>query len=285
MDFSDRSRFEQTRPELQHVEPQTLLASQQPPLKQTRPPQQQAGVGPGHPTQLAGQQRPFEQALPPVHGGLQGVVVVVLLEVELLVEVVPLTHADAVANDAADRHPGPHAWPAGQHVREAPLPQGVVPAGHPQRPRLASTQAMPLWQQLVPQGVTPLGQQHDDAGSVQVPPFGQQPCPQTGLPAGQVTAPPWNGRRTTAPAAARAVAPSSLSAPRREVGPAIARERSSKRSLTQPRLSVHGLAEVSHTPGCRGVDALSAQVGRVDHAVDDLQGAADGLDSELCASM
>ena len=64
--------------------------------------------------------------------------------VVLVVEVVPLTQADAVPYDDARGQPEPHACPAGQHVRLAPLPQGVVPAGQPHSPRLASMQAMPL---------------------------------------------------------------------------------------------------------------------------------------------
>lgn len=48
-----------------------------------------------------------------------------------VVEVVALTHTLELASDDAEGQPGPHAWPAAQHVRLAPLPQGVVPAGHP----------------------------------------------------------------------------------------------------------------------------------------------------------
>jgi len=160
--------------------------------------------------------------------------VLLLLVLVLLELVVPLTQAAAVASDEAKGQPAPHACPAGQQVREAPLPHGVVPAGHPHSPADLSWQATPLLQQLVPQGVVPFGQQHDVAGSVHVPPFGQHPCPQAWLPAGQVTAPLRNGRRSVAAVAAAAVAPMSFSAPRRDVGRAMLRDRSSNRSFTSP---------------------------------------------------
>jgi hypothetical protein len=60
------------------------------------------------------------------------------------VDVVPLTQAVAVPSVDASGHPEPHACPALQHLRLVPLPQGVVPAGHPHRPRLALMHATPL---------------------------------------------------------------------------------------------------------------------------------------------
>lgn len=62
-----------------------------------------------------------------------------------------------------------HGWPAEQHVRLAPLPQGVVPAGQPHVPLALSTQAMPALQQLGPHGVVPDAQQQWVVGSEQVP--------------------------------------------------------------------------------------------------------------------
>lgn len=56
----------------------------------------------------------------------------------------PLTHAVAVPKLDAFGHPGEHAWPAAQHVSPAPLPHGVVFAGHPHKPRSASTHATPV---------------------------------------------------------------------------------------------------------------------------------------------
>ena len=79
--------------------------------------------------------------------------------------------------------------------------------------------------------MVPLGQQHDEAGSEQLPPLRQQPWPQTWLPAGHVTAPPRNGFRSIAPAVAAAVAPKSFNAPRLELRLDIARVRSSKGSV------------------------------------------------------
>jgi hypothetical protein len=60
------------------------------------------------------------------------------------VDVVPLTQAVAVPSVDASGHAEPHACPALQHLRLVPLPQGVVPAGHPHRPRLALMHATPL---------------------------------------------------------------------------------------------------------------------------------------------
>lgn len=91
--------------------------------------------------------------------------------------------------------------------------------------------AMPLAQHMRPHGVVFVGQQHEFAGSVHTPPDRQHPCPHTAEPDGQVTAALWNGRRTAAPAAATAVAPSSFNAPRRDVDPAIAFDSPSNRSV------------------------------------------------------
>jgi hypothetical protein len=68
----------------------------------------------------------------------------VVATVVVVVDVVPLTQTDAVPNDDAGGQPDPHAWPAAQQVRFAPLPHGVLPAGQPHLPVLASMQAMPL---------------------------------------------------------------------------------------------------------------------------------------------
>jgi hypothetical protein len=82
---------------------------------------------------------PLVQERPEQHGAPVGVhatadarqvVVVVLVDVD----VVPLTHTAAVPSDVAKGHPGLHASPAWQQVRLAPLPHGVLPAGHPHRP-------------------------------------------------------------------------------------------------------------------------------------------------------
>ncbi|GEM_PF-4733572 len=159
--------------------------------------------------------------------------VLVAAVVDVLDEVVVVAgvHTEAVPNDCAVGHPGEHACPVGQQVVLAPLPHGVVLAGQPQTPLEASRQAMPVAQQFGPHGVVPFGQQHSNEAFEQVPPLGQQPEPHTGLPVGHVTAPPWNGRRTTAPAAASALAPMTFRAPRRDVGRAIALDRSSNRSV------------------------------------------------------
>ena len=79
-----------------------------------------------------------------MHGPPDGVQTVVLVDVDVEVDVVPLTHADAVLNDDADGQPERHAWPAGQQVRLAPVPHGVVPAGQPHSPLVRSMQATPL---------------------------------------------------------------------------------------------------------------------------------------------
>jgi TetR/AcrR family transcriptional regulator, regulator of mycofactocin system len=183
----------------------------------------------------------LQQSPPPVQlcrapAGMHATVVLVdvLVDVELDVVVVALTHTVEEASDDATGHPGPHATPALQQVRLAPLPHGVVPAGQPQRLWETDWHATPALQHLLPQGVVPLGQQHELAGSVHVPPLTQQPWPQTGEPAGQVTAPPRNGRKKAAAAAAAPVAPRTFSAPRLLVGWAIARDRSSKDRFTWP---------------------------------------------------
>jgi hypothetical protein len=79
--------------------------------------------------------------------------------------------------------PLPQELPLGQHVRLAPLPQGVRPAGHPQTPLVRSAQATPDLQHTAPHGVVPAGQQNPMAGSEQVPV--QQPEPQLVWPEGQ----------------------------------------------------------------------------------------------------
>jgi hypothetical protein len=151
--------------------------------------------------------------------------------VEADVDVVPLTQAALRAKLLADGQDPPHACPAAQHVRLTPVPQGVLPAGHPQKLAALSMHATPALQHFVPHGVVPLGQQHDVVGSEQAPPAGQHPWPHVAVPDGHVAAPPRNGRRRVAAAAAAAAAPSTLRAPRREVGSAIARDKPSNRSL------------------------------------------------------
>jgi hypothetical protein len=71
-----------------------------------------------------------------------------------------------------------HDLPAAQHCRFAPLPHGVLPAGHPQMPRALSRHGTPFLQHDVPHGVSPLQQQVTVAGSEQVSVFLQQPSPQ-----------------------------------------------------------------------------------------------------------
>jgi hypothetical protein len=241
--------------------------------EQESPPQKRAAVAHAWhpsvvPTQtqvpLPGQNTPAELlhwfgSAPQTDDGQVIVVVVelLLLLVELLelaeVDVVALTQALPVPSDDAGAHPGLQACPAGQHLRLAPLPHGVVPAGHPHRPWFRFTHATPEAQQLVPHGVVPFGQQQDVAALVHVPPAGQHPSPHTGLPAGHVTAAPRNGRRRAAPAAAAAVAPSTLSAPRRDVRCAIAFATSSNRSLT-PFLRLPRGCEHKHAPRGERVD-------------------------------
>jgi hypothetical protein len=150
---------------------------------------------------------------------------------EDVVVVVALMQAAELLSDDGEGHPVEHAAPAGQHVRLTPLPHGVVPDGHPQKLCAAEMQATPLLQHLVPHGVWPFSQQHPD-GSEHVPPLGQQPSPHAGEPAGQVTAPPRRGRKIVAATAATPLAPRTLSAPRREVEPAIARDSSSNDRFT-----------------------------------------------------
>jgi hypothetical protein len=113
-----------------------------------------------------------------------------------------------------------HAAPAGQQVILEPLPHGLLPAAHPQRPRLRSRQATPALQQFGPHAVVPAGQQQDLPEPIweQVVPDGQQKFPQRGPPPGQnpeaaVAAP--NGFRTAAPTAAAAAVPKALRAWRR----------------------------------------------------------------------
>jgi hypothetical protein len=169
---------------------------------------------------------------------------VVVDEVE--VEVVPLVQAPLRANVDADGHEPLQAWPDGQHVRLTPLPQGVFPAGHPQNPAAWSMQGTPALQQFVPQGVVPLGQQQDVAGSVHAAPLAQHPWPQVAVPDGQETAPPRNGRSSVAAAPAAPAAPSTLRAPRREAGSAIARDRPSNRSLMARIIAPDGGAALAN---------------------------------------
>jgi len=161
------------------------------------------------------------------------------LDDDELVEVVALTHTvevDVAKLDASGQF-ALQACPDGQHRRLDPDPQAAVPAGQPHRLWAADAHATPLLQQRVPHAPLPAGQQHDVDGFVQKPPWGQHPSPQAALPAGHVTAPPRNGRNKEAPTAASPAAPSTLSAPRRLVGSAIARDRSSKDPLTGPPYS------------------------------------------------
>jgi hypothetical protein len=164
----------------------------------------------------------------------------------------PLTHPLPVPKDCTGGQPEPHATPALQQVRLAALPQGVVPAGQPQMPWVASAHAIPELQQLLPQGVVPFGQQHPaPLLLVHVAPAGQHPCPQTAWPAPHVTASPRNGRRTAAAAAATPVMPSTFSAPRRLVGRAMARDRSSKDRFTCPPARRRRRKLTVCTPGTR----------------------------------
>jgi hypothetical protein len=187
------------------------------------------------------------------------VLVLVLVEddevvgaVVAVVEVVPLVQAALRAKVEADGHEPLHAWPAAQHVRFTPLPHGVLPAGQPQNPLALSMQGTPELQHEVPHGVVPEGQQQDVAVSEQAAPLPQHPWPHVAVPAGQVTAPPRKGRRRMAPAAAAAPAPSTFSAPRREVGWAKARERLSNRSvMASPCLRCALLTTCSVTSSCR----------------------------------
>jgi hypothetical protein len=147
------------------------------------------------------------------------------------VDVVPPgRHAALEFRLEARGHPELQAAPAAQQRRFEPLPHGVVPLGQPHKPFVALTQATPPSQQRGPQGVVPAAQQHDVDGSEHDWPFWQQPLPHTGAPLGHVTAPPLKGRRSVAPTAAAAAAPSTLRAPRRLVGSAIDRDSSSKPS-------------------------------------------------------
>jgi hypothetical protein len=60
-----------------------------------------------------------------------------------------------------------HAWPAGQHVSEAPLPQGVVLLGQPHVFVAALAQATPDGQQALPHSDVPVGQQPPVDGRTQ----------------------------------------------------------------------------------------------------------------------
>jgi hypothetical protein len=166
-------------------------------------------------------------------------VVLVLVDVLVVVEVVPLVQAALRVKVDADGQDPLQAWPAAQQVRLVPLPHGVLPAGQPQKPRLWSMHGTPALQHEVPHGVVPDGQQQEVVGSEQMPPRGQQPCPHVAAPDGHVTAAPLNGRRSVAAAAAAPAAPSTLRAPRRDVGRAILRDRSSNGSL-MPRSMYRG---------------------------------------------
>jgi hypothetical protein len=157
-----------------------------------------------------------------------GAVVVVVADVV----VVAPTQEDARLKLEAKGQVELHAWPAGQQVSAVPLPQGVLPLGQPQKFWAWSAHGTPALQQDVPHGVVPAGQQQDVTGCEQVWPLAQQPLPQACAPAGQVTAVPRKGRSMVTPAAAAIVAATTLSAPRRDVGAAMARVRSSNRSLT-----------------------------------------------------
>jgi hypothetical protein len=197
---------------------QSLLAVQVPP----------AATG----AQVLPLQNPLQQS-PPLTQAAGG------LTHAFVVDVVALTHVADVANVVAVGQFAAHAVPAGQHRRTPVLVQGVLPAGHPHSPLVRSIQAMPALQHFGPHGVVPLGQQHEVVWSEHEAPLGQHPWPHVAPPLGQATAPPLIGRRTAAAAAAAPVAPSTFSAPRREVLAAIARDRSSKDPLTlspAPRL-------------------------------------------------
>jgi hypothetical protein len=85
--------------------------------------------------------------------------------------------------------PEVQAVPAGQHVRLAPLPHGVVPLGQPQMLLARSTQATPFAQQETPQGVEPFGQQQPPGGCEHVSPVLQQYSPHVAAPDGQPHAP------------------------------------------------------------------------------------------------
>jgi hypothetical protein len=104
------------------------------------------------------------------------------------------------------------ATPALQHA----LPQGVVPAGHPQVLAAALTQATPALQQHWLQGVVPGA--HGTWLAVVAP-----------VQATRSLASPRNGLSTVATAAVPTAAPIILRALRRVVAPAIIRLSSSKR--------------------------------------------------------
>jgi hypothetical protein len=173
---------------------------------------------------LLSSQNLLQQSPPPMHAVPTG-------EHGRVVVVVPLTHVWETLDEGGEQ-PGWQATPAGQQVRPAPRSHGVVPLWQPQVLEPADTHATPVAQHLVPHGVVPLGQQHELAGSVQMPPLGQHPCPHTCDPVGQVTAPPRKGLKMAAAAAAAPVAPRTFSAPRRLVGRAMARDRSSNDRFT-----------------------------------------------------
>ena len=133
----------------QRVDP----VGQQMPLLHTWAEVQQLDVP--HPVSPEGQQTVFVHTLPFLHGGLQH-----------FVTIVPVA--------ATGVHPAlvpVQAVPAGQHLREVPLPQGVVPAGQPHTLWAMSTHAIPLAQHEKPHGVVPFAQQHCLVGSAQVSPL------------------------------------------------------------------------------------------------------------------
>jgi hypothetical protein len=130
--------------------PVTPLQQKLLPEQQFAPQQKVVPEGQQVPWQHTAQQVPLQHVWPvsgqqvvPAQSASEHPTVVEVVD-EVVVDVVPLTQVAAVANDVAGGQPDAHAWPAAQQVRLAPLPHGVLPAGHPHRPRLASMQATPL---------------------------------------------------------------------------------------------------------------------------------------------
>jgi hypothetical protein len=150
--FGQQMPFEHVFPDWQHVEPHPVSPrGQHRPFEQIWFEVQQPDVP--QPVCPAGQHTPLVQVVPGPQGGLQHVWTVV-----------PLAEAGVHAV-----FEGLHGVPAGQHVIEAPWPQGVVFAGQPQTPRLRSMQGTPALQHAGPQEVVPAAQQQPVAGSEHVP--------------------------------------------------------------------------------------------------------------------
>jgi len=109
---------------------------------------------------------------------------------------------------------GVQAFPAGQQRRLVPLPQGVLPAGHPQSESARLAHATPALQHDLPHGPVPAGQQHP--ALLHASPRLQHALPHATSPLAQVAASARNGFRIVALKPAAPAAASALRTARRE---------------------------------------------------------------------